>query len=743
MVATYNVLGKPIGKVEGPEKVTGAAKYTADFHIPGTLIGKTLKSSHAHARIVKIDTSAAKALPGVVAVITGADVQSGGLWGRDIKDVPVIAYEKVRFIGERVAAVAAVDADTAQAALDLIEVEYEPLPTAITCDEALASGAPILHPDFNSYRGFRYKQETPSNIHLATHFERGDVEAGFAESDRVFEATYETQRMHQGYLEPQAVLIHIDGGRTHVWLCSKVPYNTRESLATAGGLPEEEILFHHTYIGGDFGGKGNSRNTPVAYYLAKASGRPVKIVTDYVEEFGAGNPRHHTISKLKTGVKNDGTIVAHTVEYIVDSGAYASFKPYGTISGANQGAGPYRLPNVTIDSKFVYTNNIPGGFMRAPGEPQGVFALESHLDDIARQMGFDPSEFRRKNLMVEGEETGWGEHLEHVRAIETLDAAIEASGYNAPKAPGIGRGIAVGDRGTGGGEGTSQVTLKPDGTIVVGTPIFDQGTGVYTILTQVAAEELSAPLDSIEIEIWNTDALTSDAGVAGSRATRVNTIVAYEAAQEAKRNLLELAARHWQCSPDVLSFVNGEVRRSDIEEAVRWQDLLSETGETVSGRGHIAGGPRGAQHLTNFIAQVAEVSVDPETGETKLLKLTTVQETGTIVNPIGHQGQINGGVNQGIGYAMMEDVMVNEEGRVTTLSFGDYKIPCIKDIPEQITVNLDSPYGFGPYNVRSIGEGPHIPVAPAIANAIADATGARIRQLPLTSERVYNALKDR
>jgi xanthine dehydrogenase molybdenum-binding subunit len=222
----------------------------------------------------------------------------------------------------------------------------------------------------------------------------------------------------------------------------------------------------------------------------------------------------------------------------------------------------------------------------------------------------------------------------------------------------------------------------------------------------------------------------------------VQTIVGYEAAQEARRNLLELAAKHWQCDPGVLSFANGEVRRSDIEEAVRWQDLLAETGESVSGRGHIAGGPRGAQHLTNFIAQVAEVQVDQETGETKLLKLTTVQETGTIVNPIGHQGQINGGVNQGIGYAMMEDVMVDEEGRVTTLSFSDYKIPCIKDIPAQVTVNLDSPYGFGPYNVRSIGEGPHIPVAPAIANAIADATGARIRELPLTSERVYRAIKE-
>jgi CO/xanthine dehydrogenase Mo-binding subunit len=677
-------------------------------------------------------------------VLTGRDVADAGLWGRAVKDVPVIAVEKVRFAGERVAAVAAEDEDIAEQALSLIEVEYEELPPVLTPEEAMASDAPILHPDFNSYVGFRQKMLTPTNVFHRTHLDRGDIEAGFADSDFVYEATYSTQRMHQAYLEPQAITVNIDesDGRVHVWLCSKVPYNTRESLAFSANIEEKTILFHHTYIGGDFGGKGNSRNTPVAYYLAKATGRPVKIVTDYIEEFGAGNPRHHTITKLKTGVKNDGTLVAHKVEYVVDSGAYAAFKPLGTIAGANQAAGPYRIPNVQIDSYFVYTNAIPGGFMRAPGDPQGVFPIESHFDDVARQLGIDSVDFRLKNLIVEGEETAWGEHMAHIRGIPTLQAAVEAAGYRQPKAPGIGRGVAIADRGTGGGEGTSEITLKPDGSVIIGTPIFDQGTGTYTTLIQIAAEELSAPIERIDVEIWNTDAIEFDSGVAGSRATRVNTAACYQATEETKRALIALAARHLRWPEESISFADGAVRSTEIEESLSWQDLLAQTEESVSGRGHVVEGGREAPHITSFVAQIAEVIVDGETGETKLLKLTTAHDIGRVLNPVGHQGQINGGVMQGIGYAMMEEVKV-EDGRVTTLSFGDYKIPNIMDIPELRTVLLESDAGYGPYAIRGIGEAPHVPVAAAVANAVMDAAGARVRDLPVTSEKVYRALKDR
>jgi CO/xanthine dehydrogenase Mo-binding subunit len=740
-MADMKVIGTPVVRtVDGIEKVTGAACYTADYTPHGMLWGRTLGSPYPHARIVGIDTSAAKALPGVHAVLTGRDVADAGLWGRMVKDVPVIAVEVVRFVGERVAAVAAETEEIAEEAISLIDVEYEELPVLLTPEEAMAPDAPILHPDFNSYPGFPQKLDASSNVYRRTHLERGDIEAGFAEADLVYEATYTTQRMFQGYLEPQSVIVDTNGanGRIDVWVCSKVPYNTRDSLAFSANLPKERFLFHHTHIGGDFGGKGNSRNTPVAYYLSKAAGRPVKMVSDYIEELGAGSPRHATKTRLKTGVKNDGTIVAHSVEYTVDSGAYAAYKPIGAIGGANQAAGPYHIPNVTIDSRFVYTNTLPGGFMRAPGDPQGVFPIECHLDDIARQLGMDPSELRRRNIVVEGEETAWGEHLQHVRGLETLEAAIEASDYNAPRPPGIGRGIAFADRGSGGGEGTTDITLKPDGSVVIGTPIFDQGTGTYTTLIQVTSEELGVPLDRISVEVWDTDKLEFDSGVAGSRASRVNTISCFLAAEEVRRQLGELAVSELGWPADQLSFAGNEIRRTDIEEAVTWQELLQRAGKPITGRGHSEETGRGP--ITSFAAQVAEVSVDRETGEVRLLKLTTAHDVGRILNPIGHQGQINGGVIQGFGYATMEEVRV-EDGRVTTLSLGDYKLPNIKDIPELRTVLLESEAGYGPYNVRGIGEGPHIPVPAAISNAIMDAVGVRIADLPLTAEKVYRALR--
>jgi CO/xanthine dehydrogenase Mo-binding subunit len=738
-MATYHVIGQPTRRVDGEEKTTGRARYAADVSLPGTLWGKSLHSTYAHARIIRIDTTAAKKVPGVHAVITGADVR-GGLWGRAVKDLPVLAYDRVRFFGERVAAVAADDEDTAQQALDLIEVEYEELPAVFEPTDALKDDAPILHPDFNSYIGFPQPMEQPSNAYHKTFFEKGDLVRGFAEADLIIEHTYVTPRIHQGYIEPQAVLIHIDdNGRVHVWVCSKVPYNTRESLATAAGIPEAQILFHHVYIGGDFGGKGNSRNTPICYFLAKATGRPVRMVSDYIEELSAGNPRHSVSVRLKTGVKRDGTLTSHQVHYLVNSGAYAAFKPAGIIGGYNQAAGPYRVPHCRIESTFVYTNTIPCGFMRAPGEPQAVFALESHVDEIARQLGVDPLEFRLKNLIVDGEETASGERFDHVRVHETLGAAAAAAGYHQSKPPHVGRGIAIGDRPAGGGQSTAAITLQPDGRVILGTPIFDQGTGTYTTLCQVVAEELQVPLERIQIDIWNTDAIPFDSGVAGSRATRINTIVAYEAAQETKRELLRLAAGALGWPEEALTFAGDQIRRTDREAAIPWRDLLARTGASVTGRAHIE--ERGRSHITSFAVQVAEVAVDPETGAVTILRFTTAHDVGQIVNPIGHQGQIDGAIMQGLGYALMEELQV-EDGRVTNLSFGDYKLPTMRDAPPLTTVLVESANGVGPYRIKGIGESPLTPVAPAIANAVADAVAVRIRDLPMTAEKVFRALQD-
>ncbi len=740
-------IGKATPKLEGHEKVTGSARYTADMTLPGLLWGKVLHSPYAHARIVRIDTSAARNLPGVHAVLTGADVGSG-YYGSILKDVPPLARDVVRFSGERVAAVAADDEDIAQQALDLIDVEYEELPAVFDIDAAMAPGAPILHPEFNSYPGVGVQlppplpslpaMDQPSNVYTRSLKERGDLERGFAEADLIVENTFTTQRQHQGYLEPQCSMVRVNAdGLVDVWAGSKTPYQTRANLSAAIGVPEDRIVLHHTFIGGDFGGKGTPFNLPVCYFLAKATGRPVRIVADYLEELLAGNPRHATTIHLRTGVKNDGTLTAHHVEFMVNAGAYAGFKPAGRIFGPDQSAGPYRIPNVRIEAAHVYTNTVPGGYLRGPGEGQGVFAIESQIDEIAARLGIDPLEMRLKNLAGEGEENAFGEAFVGNHAVECLRAAAEASGYDTPKPAHHGRGIALAERPAGGGVGNAAVTLKPDGTAVLGTPVFDQGTGVYTLAVQIVSEELQAP--QIDLDIWDTGAVPFDSGVAGSWATRLNTGATHAAVEETRKALRQLAVDHLGWPDEAVSVRGGDIWRSDIEESITWQELLERTGEEVTGRGVF----RAAMfegHVTGFAVQIAEVAVDPETGETRLVKFTTAHDVGRVINPLAHQGQINGGVVQGIGYAMMEDLKV-EGGRAISLSLGDYKLPTARDLPELKTVLVESEHGSGPYNVKAIGEVSMSPVAAAIANAIKDASGARVRDLPLTAERVHDALR--
>jgi carbon-monoxide dehydrogenase large subunit len=454
------------------------------------------------------------------------------------------------------------------------------------------------------------------------------------------------------------------------------------------------------------------------------------MVNEYIEEFMEGNPRHSTVMRLRTGVKDDGTITAHEAEAFVNTGAYAGYKPMGIIGGAVRSAmaGPYRMPAVRLASTEVYTNTVPCGHMRSPGEPQGAFAIESHMDEIARRLGMDPYDLRLKNVIVDGDETPMGAVHHDLRGTECLEAAAETAGYHDARPRHVGKGVAMCDRAPVGGVGTLAVTLQQDGTIALGTPVFDQGTGTYATHRQVIAEEFGVDPARISFQPWPTGAVNYDSGIGGMRATRVNTITAYEAAQDTKRNLFALASQHLEWPADELTYENGQVRWAGHDEAIGWQDLLAQADTTVSGRGEV--NEQGRTHVTCFAVQIAEVEVDPETGEVKLLSFTTAHDTGQIINPLGHQGQINGGFVQGIGYGMMEELLV-EDGRVTTLSFGDYKIPTMADLPE----------GVGPYNIKGIGETPNTPTAAAIANAVEDACGVRIRDLPVTAEKVYRALR--
>jgi CO/xanthine dehydrogenase Mo-binding subunit len=735
-MAEYRILGKPSPRVDAVNKVTGVAQYAGDVEVEDCLFGKVLLSSVPHARIASINTQAALEVAGVFAVLTGADLPSGR-YGRNLKDIPPLAQDRVRFAGERLAAVAAIDEDTAQLALDLIEVEYEELPAVFDPIEALDPGAPLLHPQFSDYAG-AWQLDSPSNAYHRSLTEQGDVERGFRDAELVVENTYTTQRQHQGYLEPQSVLVSLHEGRVHVWACSKVPYNLKEALSAATDLPMEQILVHPVTIGGDFGGKGTPSNLPVCYHLAKATERAVRMISDYVEEFMSGDPRHSVSIRLKTGVMLDGRIVAHEVEHVVNCGAYAGYKPRGLIGGASQAAGPYRIENVRIQSSHVYTNTVPGGYMRAPGEPQSAFALESHIDEIARAIGFDPLDFRRLNLVGDGEAAAAGETFEAPRAKETLEAATVAADYLATKPPAVGRGVAIGDRGPGGGEGTADLTLHPDGRVILGTPLFEQGSGTYTVMSQIVAEELGISPDSVELVVWDTDSVGFDSGVAGSRATRVNSQAVFEAIEDARRDLRRIAESYLGWPQEFIVTRGAEVWCTNLEEALTWQELLERSGAEAHGHGHVRDMTR--TPFTAFAAQIAEVAVDRDTGQVSLVGLTTAHDVGTIVNPASHQGQINGGVVQGLGYALMEELPV-EDGRVTALSFGDYKLPSTRDIPNLKTVLVPSKSGVGPYHIKAIGEPPITPVAAAIANAIHDAVGVRIRELPITSEKVYWAIK--
>ncbi len=740
MTTAPRVVGMPVPRVDGRDKVTGSANYGADFDLPGTLWAKTVRSPYPHARIASIDTSAAKALPGVHAVLTGADLPANMRWGRRIVDVPVLAQGEVKFVGEQVAAVVADDEEIAQRAVNLVEVEYEELPAVTDPEEAMKNEL-LVNPDMHGFKGLLYEIPEPTNVVVHWEWVNGDVEAGMKEADLVVENRYTTPSQHQSYMEAHnaTVQAHPDG-TAEVWTPGKAPYAVRTQISGPLGVEPESIVFHPVTIGGDFGGKGSPMNVALGYLLSRETGgRPVRMVFDYSEEFLAANPRHYSILRMRTGVKKDGTITAHDVSIVFDSGAYAGFKPAGHLGGAKAAGGPYRTKNARVVEDMVYTHNTPCGHMRGPGEPQAVFALESHIDEVSKAIGMDPVDFRLMNLVNDGEPTALGDVFVENRAAATLRAAIEASGYSSAKSNGVGRGVSIGERPPGGGKINSQVTLEADGSVVITTPLFEQGAGAYTVLQQVVAEDMGLPADSVRIEIADTGLFDMDQGVGGSRVTNLGTVATHDAVGQAQGELFKLAAELQNWPEEKLAVQGQMLVRTDTGESQPWSGLIARVGAPVVGRAAAAGGYENP--VTGYCAQVAEVEVDDETGQITLTKLTTAHDTGTIINPIGHQGQINGGAIMGVGFGLQEE-LIRDGGFVSTLSFADYKIPNIADIPELTTVILDEPgQGVGPYNIKAIGESPNAPTAAAITNAIADASGARLRDLPATAEKLYEALR--
>jgi CO/xanthine dehydrogenase Mo-binding subunit len=733
------VVGIPSPRVEGEQKVGGVAAYAVDLTLPDMLWAKVLRSPIAHGRIKKIDAAKALALHGVKAVLTGADL-SGARIGKKIIDMPLLADGVVRYCGEKVAAVAAETEAIASAAAELIDVEYEDLPTVTDPLNAMAAGAPLIHPEVAGYKGLLHKIETPSNVFVRLNWKKGDVEEGFRQSDIVVENTFTVPAVHQAYIEPHCSIVRLQAdGIAEVWSSNKSPFALRDQVGNALQIPPASLIVRPCYVGGDFGGKGDGNDVALCLALARKTGRPVKLLIDYTEELTAGNPRHGAVIGVKTGVKRNGILIAQHVRFVFDSGAYGAYRPQGFLVGAHDAPGPYRVPNCLVEENYVYTNKMPCGYMRAPGHLQAMFACESQADLVARRLGIDPVEFRRMNLMSDGDTAPLGEVVAHVKAAETLNKAIEASGYRRSKPKNTGRGCAVADWVSKGGESYALLQVDEAGVVTLASAVTDTGPGVFTMMRQIVSEELKVDLDSVRVEMLDSSKVIKDTGVRGSSSTRVHGSSALDAARKLRAEILHVAARLMDATPDDLIVYDGGVTHGRAERRMSYGEIVRANGRALTAEGHygnMADGPE-----ASLVAQVAEVRVDTETGEVRLQKLTTAHNTGTILNPLAHQGQIDGAVIMGMGYGLVENLAYDDSGKVLAANLGEYKIPNIRDIPELNTAILQSNFGSGPYNSMSIGETALIPTAAAIANAVEDAVSVRITSLPITAEKVLTALR--
>ena len=704
MNPAHGIIGAAVPRIEGSQKVTGRARYAGDVSLPGMLWGRVLRSPYPHARIRRIDASRAWRVPGVKAIVTGQDVP-GRYFGKVLRDMPVLCWDRVRYVGDRVAAVAAETPEAAEEALSLIEVDYEELPAVYDPIEAMQPEAPLLHEDVAAYPGAQLPT-LATDVHngqTRLAWSKGDVAEGFRQADVVLEHTFFVPSRHQAYLEPYASVVAIDtDGRVQAWCSSKAPFRARIQLAQAIGVAEEQIRINPAYVGGDFGGKGDARDLPVAYFLAKQAGRPVKIVMSYAEELTAGNPTHPTVVRIKSGMTKDGRLVAREVRTVHASGAYAAMKPNAALSTWHYVGGGYRVPHSSFEFLQVYTNHVPGGYFRAPGAHQYTFALESHTDLLAEAVGLDPVQFRRLNLLDEGEEDAVGRRLRTIKAKAVLEAALAAAGWDKPKpGPGHGRGVALFGRQIGGGAGGAIVTAEADGAFTVLSPTFDVGTGTHTIEQQMVASEMGVALDRVRVVVGDTDTAPFDEGPRASRVTYTEGQAVLKACAELKKRLSE---------PGV-----------ELPLAVTIAHDAPQPGDVMY-----------------FCAQVAEVEVDEETSEIKVQRVVTAHDVGAIINPATHQGQINGGFVTGLGLALTEE-LVQQEGRIVNGHLGDYKLPTTLDVPSLETVLVQSGGGAGPYEAKAIGELANNATAAAIANAVADATGVRVYELPITAERLFRA----
>ena len=749
MSTATRVVGHSLPRMDAPGKVTGTAVYAADFTLPGMLHGKVLRSREPHARLIRIDTSRAARLPGVRAVITAADV-ADARYGGSVKDEEAFARERIRFAGQPLAAVAATSLEVAAAALAAIEVVTEPLPPILDVAAALAPGAPLVHEGWAAYTALPILHRE-GNVCNRARIVVGDVERGFEESDRVFEHRFTTRSVHQGYTEPRAAVAHWDSaGQVSVWSNTQLPFEIQATLSEILQLPASSVRVIVPGVGGGFGGKLRVGVEHFAALLARKSGRPVKVMTTSEEELTAAYARQPAIVELKTGVTRDGRILAREGRLWFDTGAFAGSGPGVASVATLMLAGPYRIPNLLLEGYAVYTHKTNFGSFRAPSGPQANFAVESQMDIVADALGIDPLELRLRNIVREGEEGPTGQVLTAVGLEECLRRAAAAIGWEERRPrPGRGKGIACGWWTTTGGSSGVYVKINPDGTVALNTGAAEIGTAALTGAAQVLAEDLGVELADIHVVSADTLATPFDFGAQGSRTAFAVGNACRAAVADLTRQILALAARHLGAEESELQMRRGVVtapegRRATLADLAR---LSQASGGGLIAHGTFVAPPTPydtkrveghvypAFHSPSFHAHAVDLSVDAETGEVTVHRYVVAQDVGFAMNPTYIEGQIEGGVAQGLGQALSEEI-VYDNGRVLNANLTDYKMPTAVDVPRIESILVQHPSLVGPYGAKGVGEPPNIEPPAAVANAVASATGVRIVDLPITAEKI-------
>ena len=744
----FSWIGKRPIRPDGVEKVTGAAQYGADLSFPGMLVGKVLRSPHAHARIRGIDTSKAEALKGVKAVITKDDILDlpsvyvgPARVQQNLHHITrnVMAREKALYEGHAVAAVAAISTTVADEALKLIEVDYEVLPHVTGVAAALEADAPLLHEDQITL-GMEPAPTEPSNVAKFAEFERGDLETGFAAADEVVEMEFSTEAVHQGYIEPHAAVARFNqDGQGELWTCTQGHFVVRNVVAKLLDMNHADLKVIPSELGGGFGGKTVVYLEPLVVALSRKSGLPVKIVMSRIEVFQASGPTSDSIMKVKIGAKKDGTICGAEAKLWFGAGAF----PGAPVIGAAMCAfSRYDLANVRAEAYDVTVNRGKAAAYRAPGSPIAAFAVEGVLDVLAKKIGMDPLALRLKNAARNGSTTVFGQTFNSIGYAETIEALMDHPHYKSSLGPNQGRGVASGFWFNGGGDSAATMAINDDGTAVVATGSPDVG-GSRASMAIMAAETLGIDYDQVRATVADTANVGYTHVTGGSRVTLASGLAVVNSAKEVINELCVRAARIWDVDPEGVIWEDGSAKPASTNvgdfEPLSLKEIAAQksaTGGPIVGSAGVS--PTGVG--PGVATQIVDVEVDPETGYVSIIRFTAAQDAGRAIHPSYVEGQIQGGVVQGIGWALNEEYIYGEDGRMQNTGFLDYRMPLASDLPMIEAVVVEVPNPDHPYGVKGVGEANIVPVMAAIANAIKDAVGVRMTSLPMSPPKVLAAL---